>query len=143
RIWSRIGLAFAIIYAVIATFNYTVQLIVVRGNLFSNESPGLGLFAMANPHSLFWGLAMIGYNFYMALAALLIVPTLGQSTLERWIGWLFAANALASLVAGVYFFVTLDTYHFVGLVASGVWILAFPAATTLLAIRFRRMSKQD
>lgn len=95
---------------------------------------------MGNPRSLFWGLAIVGYNFYMALAALLAVPTLGEGTLERWIGRLFAVNAAASILAGVAYFVTLNAYHPMGLAASAVWCLAFPAATILLALRFRRMA---
>ena len=140
KVWSRIGLAFAVIYAVVASFNYTAQLIVVRGNLQGGEPQGLALLAMGNPRSLFWGLAILGYNFYMALAALLIVPALGKGSLERWIGGLFAVNAAASILAGINYFVTLDVYHPLGLAASAVWCLAFPAATILMAVRFHRMA---
>lgn len=138
KVWSRIALAFAIVYATVASFNYTVQLIVVRGSLIDRQTEGLSLLVMGNPRSLFWGLAILGYNFYMALAAVLLVPTLGEGALERWVGRLFGVNAAASVAVGVVYFVTLDPYHPLGLVASVVWCLAFPAATTLLALRFRR-----
>lgn len=141
KVWSRIGLAFAIIYGVVASINYTVQLVVVRGNLLGGETEGLALLAMGNPRSLFWGLAILGYNFYMALAGLLAVPALREGALERWIGRLFAVNALMSVLGGVQYFVTLDLYHPLGLVTTAVWCLAFPAATILLAVRFRRRAK--
>lgn len=140
KVWSRIGLAFAVIYAVVASFNYTAQLVVVRGNLQGGDPQGLALLAMGNPRSLFWGLAILGYNFYMALATLFVLPALGKGTLERWIGGLFSVNAAASILAGINYFVTLDAYHPLGLVASAVWCLAFPAATILLAIRFHRLA---
>jgi hypothetical protein len=140
RVWSRIGLGLAIIYATIATINYTIQLIVVRGSLLAGETDGLSLLIMDNRHSLFWGLAIVGYNVYQALAALLIVPTLGEGRLERWIGRLFTINAVVCVFAAVDYFVTLNGMHWVGLVASAVWCIAFPAATTILAVRFRRMA---
>ncbi|MGE5590578.1 MAG: hypothetical protein ACM3ZA_08170 [Bacillota bacterium] len=140
RVWSGMGLAFAVIYAGVASLNYTVQLVVLRGNLLGGEPQGLALVAMGNPRSLFWGLAILGYDFYLALSALFLVPALGRGKLEGWIGRLFAVNAAASIVAGVNYFVTLDAYHPLGLVASVVWCLAFPTATTLMAVRFRRLA---
>ncbi|MHB9146223.1 MAG: hypothetical protein ACYC5Y_12910 [Symbiobacteriia bacterium] len=136
--WTRLGLAFSIIYAVVASLNYTIQLIVVRGNVLGPDKPALALVAMDNPHSLFWGLAILGYNFYMTLAGVLMIPALGKGLLDRWISWLFIVNAVATIIGGVFYFVTLNVFHPLGLVATGVWCLAFPAATTLLAVRFRR-----
>lgn len=138
KAWTRLSLAFSIIYAVVASLNYTIQLIVVRGNILGPDKQALALVAMDNPHSLFWGLAILGYNFYMAAAGVLIIPALGKDLLDRWISWLFGVNAVATVIGGVFYFVTLDVFHPLGLISTAVWCLAFPAATTLLAIRFRR-----
>lgn len=138
KAWTRLGLAFSIIYAVIASLNYTIQLVVVRGNVFGPDRQALALVAMDNPHSLFWGLALLGYNFYMALAGVLMIPVLGKGALDRWISGLLIANAVASVAGGLFYFATLNVFHPVGLVSTGVWCLAFPTATALLAVRFRR-----
>lgn len=140
RVWSRVGLALAIIYAVVACVNYTVQLVVVRGNLLGPEAGALGLVVMGNPRSLFWGLAILCYNFFMGPAAAFAAETLGDGPLPVLIRRLFALNAAASVPGGVVYFVTLDHLHPAGLVSTAVWCIALPVASALLAVHFRRLA---
>jgi hypothetical protein len=57
KIWSMLGLAFTIVYAVMASINYLVQLIVVWPSILSGETEGLGLFVGAYRRCFFWALA--------------------------------------------------------------------------------------
>ena len=41
RIWSQLGMAFAVVYAVMASLNYIMQLTVVRFSILNKETDGL------------------------------------------------------------------------------------------------------
>ncbi len=96
KIWSQLGLSFAIVYAVMASINYIVQLTVVRLSILNQETDGLAMFAMGNPHSIFWALAS-AYVF-MNLAMLFAAPVFEAGKLERWIRWLFLANGASAVI---------------------------------------------
>jgi hypothetical protein len=53
KIFSQIGLAFAIVYAAIIPTNYYLQLFVVRLNLQVGALEGLSILAQPNLHSIF------------------------------------------------------------------------------------------
>ena len=61
RIFSRIGLAFAIAYAVVVGVDYFVQFTVVIPSLQAGETEGLSLFTQYNPHGLFIAGEALGY----------------------------------------------------------------------------------
>lgn len=136
RIWSRIGLALAIMYATLVSLNYVAQMTVVRAGLVSGETDGLALFAMENPHSLFWAIEVVGYGL-MCLATVFVAPGLGGGRL-RWVRWLFVIDALAQIPAAIAYVATVNPFHPLVLVGLGVWCVTFPVATGLLAAWFRR-----
>ena len=53
KIFSRIGLAFAVAYGVVIGVDYFLQFAVVIPSLQSGETQGLSLFTQYNPHGLF------------------------------------------------------------------------------------------
>ena len=134
KIWSHLGLAFAIIYAAMASINYILQLTVVRLAILNKETDGLAMFVMGNPHSIFWALAS-AYVF-MNLAMLCAAPVFGGGKLERWIRWLFLANG-ASVVITI-FGIAVDSPAIYLLGSLVPWCVIFSAATVLLAVLFRR-----
>ena len=87
RMWSQLGIAFAIVYAVMASLNYIMQLTVVRFSILNKETDGLAMFVMGNPHPIFWALAS-AYVF-MNLAMLFAAPVFEGGRLERCIRGLF------------------------------------------------------
>lgn len=139
RAWAMLGLAFTIVYAVMASTNYLIQLLVVRNSLALGETEGLGLFAHANPHSVFWALA--NSYAYMSLAMLFAAWVFGSTTLERWVRWLFAAVGITAPLQfiGVLFRLGLV----VGAPAGLVWSIATPAACFLIAVLFRRAARLE
>jgi hypothetical protein len=134
KIWSMIGLAFAIVYAVMANINYLIQLVAVRPNLLSGELEGLGLFAGDNPHSVFWALA----NAYaiQSMALFFAAWVLDGGKLERWIRRLFVAVGVT---------VPFQLGYSLGLVPMAialpvlmVWGIGVPLSCFMLAVLFRR-----
>lgn len=75
KIWSHLGVAFALIYAAMASINYLLQLTVVRLSIVNKEIDGLAMFVMGNPHSIFWALASA--YIFMNLAMLFAAPVFG------------------------------------------------------------------
>ncbi len=137
KIWSHLGIAFALVYAAMASINYLLQLTAVRLSILNEETDGLAMFVMGNPHSLFWVLAS-AYVF-MNLAMLFTAPVFDGGKLERSVRWLFYANG-ASVITSI-IGIAVD-YKAVYLLVSLVpWCVIFSSATTLLAVLFRRASQ--
>jgi len=135
KIWSQVGLAFAIVYAAIACVNYIVQLTVVRLSILNRETDGLAMFVMGNPHSIFWAL-MSDYVF-MNLAMLFATPVFGGGKLERWIRWLFLANGASAVIT--IFGIVVDSPLIFLLGSLVPWCIIFSLATALVAALFRRI----
>jgi hypothetical protein len=137
KIWSHLGIAFALIYAVMASINYITQLTVVRLSILNKETDGLAMFVMGNSHSIFWALAS-AYVF-MNLAMLFATPVFDGGRLERSIHWLFFANG-ASAVVTIYGVVA-DSPRIYLLGSLAPWCVIFSLATILLAIMFKRIER--
>ncbi|MBI5031408.1 MAG: hypothetical protein HZB51_12840 [Chloroflexi bacterium] len=135
KIWSHLGIAFALIYAVMASINYIVQLTVVRLSIVNKETDGLAMFVIGNPHSIFWALASC--YIFMNLAMLFVAPIFYGGRLERWIRWLFIANG-ASVVVSI-FGVVIDSPAIYLLVSLVSWCIIFSFATALVAVLFKRI----
>ncbi len=137
KIYSRIALSFALVYAVVILTDYFVQLAVVVPSLQAGETDGLSLFTQYNPHGLFISLESLGY-FAMSAAFLFAAPVFGGGRAERAIrgllvlGFVFAVAAFVGLgLVGhdlVAFEVMVLTINWSVLIASGV----------LLSVLFRR-----
>jgi len=139
KIWSHLGIAFALVYAVMASINYIVQLTVVRLSILNKETDGLAMFVMGNSHSIFWALAS-AYAF-MNLAMLFAAPVFDGGRLERSIRRLFFANG-ASVVVTI-LGVGVDSPPIYLLVSLVPWCVIFSWATILLAIMFKRVERTD
>jgi hypothetical protein len=134
KIWSHLGIAFTLVYAVMAAINYISQLTVVRLSILNKETEGLAMFVMGNSHSLFWALASA--YLFMNLAMLFAAPVFHGGRLERWIRWLFLANGASGIVT--IFGVLADSPAIYLLGSLVPWCMIFSPATALLAILFRR-----
>jgi hypothetical protein len=135
-VWSQLGIAFAIVYAVMASLNYIMQLTVVRLSIVNKETDGLAMFVMGNSHSIFWALAS-AYVF-MNLAMLFAAPVFEGGKLERCIRRLFYANG-ASVIVTIFGLIA-DSPPIYLLGSLVPWCVVFSLATILLAVLFRRAS---
>lgn len=133
KIWTMIGLAFAIIYAVMADINYLIQLVTVRASLLAGETEGLGLFVIDNMHSVFWALA----NSYaiQSIGLFFAAWAIEGGRPARWIRALWIA---VGVTAPFQFAFSLGLIPMaIALPVLGVWIVGLPLSTVLLAALFR------
>lgn len=135
RYWSALGLAFAGVYAVLASANYLIQFIVVRPALLSGQTEGLALFVMGNPRSLFTALA--NSYAYMSLSMLFAAWVFGQGRRERWVRWIFVVVGATAPIQFAYTLFNLDLA--VALPVGVAWVIGVPLACFLLAALFRNV----
>jgi len=101
RVFSQIGLSFAVITAVILLIDYSVQVSVVPVSLTSGETEGIPLLIQYNSHGLFIALEDLGY-LLMSLSFLFVAPVFGGNRLESAVRWIFVISfclVVISLVA--------------------------------------------
>ena len=100
RVFSRIAMTFAVIYAVVITINCFVQFTVVWPSLQSGETQSLSLFTQYNPHGFFIALEVLAY-LAMSAAFVAAAPVFDRGRLELSVRWLFAVSFVASTAAVV------------------------------------------
>ncbi len=137
KIYSRIGLSFALVYAVVILVDYFLQLTVVVPSLQAGETDGLSLFTQYDPHGLFIALESLGYAM-LTIALLFAAPAFAGGRAERAIRGLFVLSFVLAAVA----FVGLalmghDLVAFEVTVLMITWIVLI-ASGTLLCVVFRR-----
>jgi hypothetical protein len=116
KVFSQIGLSFALIYAALIMSDYFVQLTAVLPSITSNETGDLSFFSMYNPHGLFIALESLGY-LMMNAALLSIAMVFTKSTrLERTIRWTFVIGFILAIMS------------FIALTAAGYPIVVFEVA---------------
>lgn len=110
KIYSLIGLAFALIYATIITTDYFVLWTVLLPSTIMGETAGLSLFSLYNPHGIFVSLESLAY-LMMSVALLFVAPVFQGSRIERALRWIFIAGFV--LAIGSLFGVLLMKYDIV------------------------------
>jgi hypothetical protein len=137
KFWTHAALMFTVIYAVFVTANYSVQLATVIPLKISGSGESVRVLEQS-PHSIFWDYDAVGY-ISMGIAALLSIPALNNSGLERWVRISFTAHALVTpLITIVYFYPHFsDKLLLLGL----PWGITAPIFMLLLAILLKRNSR--
>lgn len=135
KLWSMLGLAFTLIYVVMASINYLIQLIAVGPALSRGETEGLALWAGDNFHSIFWALAN-SYS-YMSVGMFFTAWAFGEGRLERRIRRIFMIVGATAPLQFAFSFTSSLAVGIPGLIA---WVIGTPLVCFLLAARFRRMA---
>lgn len=135
RLWSHLGLAFALIYAVMAFMNYSTQLLSVQRAILAGETDGLAMLVHGNPHAIFWSLVS-GYIF-MNLAMLFVAPVFAGGKIETWTRRFFLLNGASVVLTTAS--VCIDNPLVFNLLSVLVWSPLFAIATGLLAVLFARL----
>jgi len=145
KIFSQVGLSFALIAAAILVADYFIQFSVIPISLRNNETEGLAMLIQYNPHSVFLALEELGY-LVMSLSFLFMAPVfVNNGGLESAIRWIFVIAFILTIVSLVVisinfgldrqdrFEVTLLSTDWLVLIINGV----------LLSIVFRRQLKTE
>ncbi|KUG04007.1 hypothetical protein ASZ90_018596 [hydrocarbon metagenome] len=132
KIYSQIGLSFALIAATILITDYFVQISVIQPSLLNGETDGISILTQYNPHGLFIALEEIGY-LMMSLAFFCVSPVFSKATrLEKSLRWVFISCFILTclsliMIAGQYginreyrFEVAVITIDWMVLILSGI-----------------------
>src|SRR3972149_1539900 len=99
KIFSQIGLAFALLTTMVLVGDYFVQFSVVPISLMSGETDGITLLTQYNAHGVFIVLEELGY-LLMSLSFLFMAPLfIRGNRLESAIRWVFVISFLLTLIA--------------------------------------------
>jgi hypothetical protein len=128
RVFSLVGLSFAIIYAVLISINYFIQLTFVNQSTFD-----VSIFSMTNTHSMMWVIEVLGY-FFMGLATLFAAPVFSSNRTEKAIKWLFVANGVLGILTPIGYGLNFPIEILLG--GLIVWDIIMPISTALLAYLF-------
>lgn len=103
KIFTLIGLCFAVMSSTILAIAYFVQVSVIQPNLELGQTEGIALLTMYNEHGVFIALEDIGY-LLMAAALGCMAPAFdGRSLGERIVKWTFAAAPVLTILALVFY----------------------------------------
>jgi len=130
KVFSLVGLSFAIIYATLISVNYFIQLTFVRQTTFD-----VSVFDMANSQSMMWVIEVLGY-FFMGLSTLFAAPVFGSGRVESLVKWLFIANGILGILTPIGYALNLPIQVLLG--GLIIWDILMPISTALLAYFFRR-----
>jgi hypothetical protein len=99
KIFSQIGLSFAIIAAVILLSDFYIQFSVIPVSLINGETEGIRVLTQYNPHGIFIALEELGY-LIMSLSFLFVAPVFAnRNRLESAVRWIFIAGFVLAIVS--------------------------------------------
>jgi len=147
KVWSQLGLSFAIIYAVMCSLTYYIQLTFIQNNYLPIVEEAVLPFVFI-PGTPIFAQDMLGYVF-MCVATLVAAPVFSGGKLESWIKWLFILNGVLFIVPTIVVpAIPLPVNETgtgigdqVGRYANLVWSAYFATATSLVTVLFKRLSR--
>ena len=131
KIWSHAGIMFAVIYTVMVSINYYVQLSLVLPHMLKGEIESIRPFLFTPFDSFIYSVDVLGYSF-MSLSTLFAAFVFIGTGLERIARRFLIANGL--LIP----FLLLQIYYHPLIWPASLWAITFPGATITLAIIFKR-----
>lgn len=135
KLFSMLGIVFAVMYGSLISFNYYLQLVLIQKNI-----PGSELFSMTNPNSIFMAIEILGY-FFMGLSTLSVALVFGSASVEKFIKLIFVTNGLLGIggLVGYGLGWSMEIMY-LGLM---VWNVIMPIATGMLAYRFKTLPGRE
>jgi len=143
KIFSQIGLAFALMATMTLVGDYFVQFSVVPISLMSGETEGITLLTQYNAHGVFIVLEELGY-LLMSLSFLFMAPVfINKSRLESAVRWVFVVSFILTVIAFtlISFNYGLDRQDRFEVAVISIDWLALIVNGILLSIVFKRQLK--
>lgn len=143
RIFSQVGLSFALVAAAILVGDYYIQFSVTPMSLTNSETEGLAMLIQYNPHGVFLVLEEAGY-LVMSLSFLFMAPVFAnRSRLESAVRWIFIIAFILVIVSLVVISINYGLERqdrFEVVVLSIDWLVLITSGV-LLSIVFRKQMK--
>lgn len=126
KIYSRIGLTFAIISAVVLLSCYFIQFAVIPVSLVNKETDGISLITQYNPHGIFIAMEELGY-LMMSFSFLFIgFVFIDKNRIEKSIRWVFIAAFTLTVISFSWILIKygiMRDYRFEIIVISIDWLV--------------------
>lgn len=140
KIFSQIGLSFALISASLLITDYFIQISVIQPSLVNGETDGIAILTQYNPHGIFIALEEIGY-LMMSAAFLCVAPVFsGNNRLESAIRLIFIISFILTIISLIIISVIYGIhreYRFEVAVITINWIVLIVSGL-LLSVLFKR-----
>ena len=138
KILARLGIAFALAFAILSSMHYYIQWVGVRQSILRNDLSGLGLFVQFNFDSPVSAINMLGWMFFYGLTTLVLAPIFGKGRLDGWIRWAFLINGIGCILSAVLLALGQKWIFLFWTVLISVTWYAYP----LIGILFHRLQAQ-
>jgi len=143
RIFSFIGIAFALISTTVLLSDYFIQFAVIPISMMKGETEGIALLTQYNGHGIFIALEELGY-ITMSISLFFLAPVFSSSNrLEKSLRWMlflpFILNIVAFVVYSILFGIDRN-YRFEVASISINWLFII-AVGILISIFFKRIIK--
>lgn len=134
KLFSRIALAFAVLFAGMTIINRFTHLAVVRPAQAAGVTEGLDWFTPYGAHSIMTGLENLGWGFFLGLAFISLAPVFTRGKLERFLCGVLLINGVLCLVSVFTLITGITALTFIGAVA---WGPGFTVFCLLLSVFFK------
>jgi len=136
KIWARVGLLLAVVYAFMHLVNAYLYL------LFSRSSPQV-YGRVATSYPILLSLGAMSFAF-LSLALLLALPVFRRGGIERVVRWCFVLLVLLECVSGLGYLLSSARLPILAMLPNLIaQSVVFPVAMALVAVAFRRRESQD
>src|SRR5512133_1046087 len=99
KLYSLIGLCFAVLFCAMTCINRFVHLAVVLPSVAMGKTIGLDWFMPYGSPSVMSAIEMLGWSFFLGLAFIFTAFAFDKSRLERWLFWVCLVNGTLCLVS--------------------------------------------
>jgi len=140
KIYSHIGLSFALISTATFVIDYFLQISVIQPSLLLGEIDGISLLTQFNAHGIFIALEEIGF-FMMSLSMLFMAPVfVGKTKSEKAICWIFVSCFSLTVISFTLFsvFYGINREYLFEIAAISINWLTLIISGIFLSIVFRR-----
>ena len=140
KVFSLVGLSFGIMYAALVVSDFFIQWTVVLPSILTDETNGLSLFSMYNPHGITLAIESLGY-LVMDTALLFLAAVFdGKNRLERATRWLFIGGFISTVISFAVLSAAGNPIVVFEVVAVTINVIVLIVAGALLGFFFMRIS---
>mgnify|MGYP007011824536 CR=1 FL=1 len=137
KLFAKIAIVFAIMFALVSSIHYFVQISYVRFAIANNEYLGLEHFLQSNPTSFLSSVNMLGWTLFLSLSTLFLYFGLGSISLQKGIRIGLLINTASCFLGGIGYLFQIDllTFIFINLgVGLGFILITFSSIKFFLRL---------
>ncbi len=113
KIYSKIGIAFVVMFALLSSLHYFIQISLVRFAIAGNDYAGLEHYIQSNPTSFLLALNMLGWTICLGLSSLFLYAGLFSGTVSKGIRIGLLISFLSGILGGISYLLQIDILTFI------------------------------